>query len=209
MTPRHDRDRHEVGSRTDTQQASAGEEHRQRQPDLFTLALFAMIFAMPGIAWLGFTAPSAFDRVAALGLGCLLAALSTVDWRSYRLPDPLNLILLIGGLAIAAAHGRDALVASAASALAGFAVLWSLAALYRRLRGRDGLGFGDVKLLGAGASWVGITGLPTVVLAATVGALALLATMRLRGARIDGATIVPFGPFLAFGIWIVWLFGPL
>ena len=93
------------------------------------------------------------------------------------------------------AHGLSALIAGG-----GF---WALSELWLRLRGRDGLGLGDAKLIGAGALWVG----PEVSWAILVGAgTALL--YGLMGAANDRSVLdrpLPFGPFLALGLWWAWL----
>lgn len=97
--------------------------------------------------------------------------------------------------------------------MVGFAVFAFIAKLYRRIRGRDGLGLGDAKLLGALGAWVGWQGLPTVVLyAAGAGLLWALARSLVRPGRfkpLDPKQRLPFGPFLCLAGWLVWLYGPL
>ena len=77
------------------------------------------------------------------------------------------------------------------------------------MRGRDGLGGGDAKLLAAGGAWVGISGLPTVLFAGAGTALIAAGILILAVYRLRRDTALPFGPFLALGIWFVWFFGPL
>ena len=88
---------------------------------------------------------------------------------------------------------------------AGFGALAAVAALYRRWRGRDGMGLGDAKLLGAAGAWVGAPALPlTVCLAASAALVAVLAARRFAWPlERDGA--VAFGPFLCLAVWIVFL----
>jgi leader peptidase (prepilin peptidase)/N-methyltransferase len=77
------------------------------------------------------------------------------------------------------------------------------------LRGREGLGFGDAKLLAAGGAWLSWQSVPSVVLIAAVLALAVVLGIALvRRTRLSAATRVPFGPYLAAAIWLVWLYGP-
>jgi leader peptidase (prepilin peptidase)/N-methyltransferase len=78
---------------------------------------------------------------------------------------------------------------------------------YRRLRGRDGLGRGDAKLLAAGGAWLGWSALPWVVLLAALLGLLLALLQRLRGERLTAETAVPFGPALALAIWLIWIYG--
>lgn len=142
-------------------------------------------------------------------LAAALIALSAIDAKTFRLPDLLTLPLLAAGLALAALDGSAVLGWHAASAMLGAALLWAVNALYRRLRGTDGLGFGDVKLFAGAGAWVGAEGLASVLLVACGAALALVIVWRMRDPNLAGSTAFPFGPFLAFGLWIVWLYGPL
>lgn len=143
--------------------------------------------------------------------GCVLGwaalALAWIDWRCFRLPDLLTLPLLLLGLASCAALDPDALANHAAACLAGYLGFRAVALAYRRVRGRDGLGQGDAKLLAAGGAWVGLAALPSLVLLAAVATLATtLAVMLLRGGgRLRADLAVPFGPGLAVSSWALWL----
>ena len=77
------------------------------------------------------------------------------------------------------------------------------------LRGRDGLGEGDAKLLAAAGAWVTWMGLPEVMLVAALTGLAVALAGRLAGQKMEAQTAIPFGPCLAFATWIAWLYGPL
>ena len=134
-------------------------------------------------------------------LGWVLLALACIDWRCLRLPDPLTLPLLLLGLAACAWLDPEDLGGHAAGAVAGYAGFRLVSLCYRRLRGRDGLGAGDAKLLAAGGAWLGIAALPMLVLLA---ALATLAAALIGGRRRADAA-VPFGPGLAAAIWGMWL----
>lgn len=146
----------------------------------------------------------------ACALGWTLLALALVDGRHLVLPDALTLPLLAGGLAVAAADRPDALADSAFGVVAGYAAFAGLAALYRGARGRAGLGDGDATLLAAAGAWVTWTGLASVVLIASVaGLVAAVVQARLHGRTLRGDARLPFGPFLALGLWLTWLHGPL
>lgn len=149
------------------------------------------------------------DLLASCALGWLLLALAVADWRTYLLPNPLVLAVALAGLAASALLMPDTLADHAVGAGAGFLVFWATGALYRRWRGRDGLGLGDAKLLGALGAWVAWQGLPSVVLIGAAAALAAALLRGLRQGRLGAADRLPFGPFLALGGWIVWLYGPL
>jgi len=94
-------------------------------------------------------------------------------------------------------------------AAVGFGGLWLLAFLYRRVRGRDGLGGGDPFLLGAIGAWVGWAGLPSVLLWASAAGLAVVAAKLVLRRPVASADRLPFGVFLAVGAWMTWLYGPL
>jgi leader peptidase (prepilin peptidase)/N-methyltransferase len=81
--------------------------------------------------------------------------------------------------------------------------------LYRALRGHDGLGQGDVKFAAAAVLWLGLEGLPGLLLAAVVSALASLLILRAQGYVLHGQLAISFGPHLALGLWLIWVFGPL
>lgn len=146
---------------------------------------------------------------ASLVLAAALAALSGIDLHAYRLPDALTLPLAGLGLFVSAWSGAMPLWWSALSAVLTFLLLAGIAAAYRRVRDRAGLGLGDAKLAAASGAWLGLEALPTVLLWATASALICALAASWRGQPITGATRLPFGPFLAFATWLVWLYGPL
>jgi leader peptidase (prepilin peptidase)/N-methyltransferase len=142
-------------------------------------------------------------------LGWSLLALGWIDLRSWLLPDALTLPLIVAGLAASFIFDPDQLTERALGAALGYASLMAIAALYRALRGREGLGGGDAKLLAASGAWLGAITLPQVVLLAALSALAAAACLRLAGVRLGIHSALPFGPFLALATWALWLFSPI
>ncbi len=142
-------------------------------------------------------------------LGWALLALAAIDWRDLVLPDEATLPLIPAGIAVAYFVAPGLPVAHMSGAIAGFAVFVLVRGAYRRLRGREGLGLGDAKLLAAAGAWVGWVGLPSVVLIAATAALAVALAQGLAGRRVGADQTVPFGSYLALATWIVWLYGPL
>ena len=145
-------------------------------------------------------------------LGWMLLALAATDILYFLLPDMLTLPLIAGGLLVNA--GLDArlladqgLGAHLIGAAAGYAFIRILRFVYSRLRGREGMGLGDAKLFAAAGAWVSWQGLPSVLVIASLFALA--AALVWRGRKIEAAQKVPFGAFLALGLWVIWLYGPL
>ena len=141
-------------------------------------------------------------------LGWWLLALGWIDIRCWLLPDVLTLPLVIAGLTAAAVFDPEQLVDRAAGAAIGYLLLLAIAVLYRRLRGRDGLGRGDAKLLAASGAWLGAGALPQVILFAAFPALIGAVCLRLAGVRLGAQSPLPFGPFLALATWVLWLWGP-
>ncbi len=138
-------------------------------------------------------------------LGWWLLALGWIDLRSWLLPDALTLPLVLAGLAAAIAFDPEGLTDRAVGAIAGYLGLRAVGFLYRALRGREGLGQGDAKLLAAAGAWVGLRALPQVVLLAALAGLFAAGCLRLVGVRLDAQSALPFGPFLALAAWLVWL----
>ena len=144
---------------------------------------------------------------AASGAGWVLLALAWIDAEWMILPDVLTLPLLLAGLVVAWWFDAEALADHALAAGFGWLALWTVATVYRRVRGRDGLGEGDAKLLGAIGAWVGLAGLANVLLGAALAGLIWAGVMRLRGRAMSATTALPFGPFLALAGWAVLLAG--
>lgn len=162
------------------------------------------IAALAVAAWAA-TRTSGAAFWASCALGWLLLTLAIIDWRHYLLPDLLTFPVLAAGIGWAAWREPTELGAHLLGGLCGFAALALVAWSYRQLRGRDGLGLGDAKLLAALGAWVTWRGLPDVVVLAA--ATALLVTLA-RGKALDPTAKVAFGSYLALAGWLVWLYGP-
>ena len=138
---------------------------------------------------------------------CLaLLAMAVIDLRTQLLPDVLTLPLLWAGLLYQVLFQPLMLESAVIGAMAGYLALWSVYWLFRLITGKEGMGYGDFKLLAALGAWLGWQALPLLlILSAGVGALLgiliQLAVPRLRGAPM------PFGPYLALAGWIALLGG--
>lgn len=145
-------------------------------------------------------------------LTAALAAIAVWDARTLRIPDFLSLPLVAAGLAAAWMFSRLPLRDHLIGAALGYAALFLVALVYRRMRGREGLGLGDAKLLAAGGAWLGWTALPSVLLVASftgLGHALINAVSGRRGHDGEGPRPIPFGPHICFAILLIWLTGPL
>jgi len=134
-------------------------------------------------------------------LCALSAALAWIDIRQGIIPNWLNLAIAVLGLGRAFVSAGPTVAADAA--LQGITVgllVWLLRWLYFRVRRVQGLGLGDVKLLAAAGIWTGLAGLPTLLLIATLLALAAVVILLLFGKQMTARTSLPFGPFLAIAL---------
>lgn len=142
--------------------------------------------------------------------GWLLLALALIDLRSYLLPDRLNLAVFLLGCVMVALFRPEAWAWHLAGAAAGFGLLWLIEITYLRLRGIHGLGRGDAKLLGAIGMWTGLAGIPPVLLIASLaGILSVVLRAALKRQPLSGQSMIAFGPWIALGGYIVWLFPQL
>jgi leader peptidase (prepilin peptidase) / N-methyltransferase len=137
-------------------------------------------------------------------LGWTLLALAWIDAEHFYLPDVLTLPLLLAGLAATWWLQPDALADHALAAAVSYGGLRLLGWSYRVLRGQEGLGQGDAKLLAAAGAWLGLLALPWVLLTAALLGLATAVPGLVRGAQASTLR-VPFGPPLALAIWALWL----
>ena len=170
----------------------------------FVIVYLAAVFP----AVIGATHDRAFIG-ASVVLGTTLILLSAIDIRFFRLPNALTLPLLAAGLVFCAVFQWDDVRWRMAAAAFGFGILYGVAKLYFYLRGHRGLGLGDAKLLAASGAWLGIEGVPSTLLIASVSALCAALAAQLAGRPIARNTRIPFGPFLALGTWLTWFYGPM
>ncbi len=150
--------------------------------------------------------PWGYALAGALLLSWALIALTGIDLDHQMLPDPITLPLLWLGLLLNTGSLYTDLHSAVFGAAAGYIVLWAVFHLFRLLTGKEGMGYGDFKLLAALGAWLGWTMLPLVILLSSLsGALVGLALL-LTG-RMHRDKPLPFGPYLAFAGWIALLYG--
>ena len=146
------------------------------------------------------------QTLSAIGLTALLIALTCIDIDHQLLPDDLTFILLWSGLFASLFNVFTDPVSSIIGALAGYLSLWLVYHLFRLLTGKEGMGYGDFKLLAALGAWMGWQMLPLIILMSSlVGAVIGLIMIGLK--RHKSSQPMPFGPFIALAGWIALLWG--
>ena len=159
--------------------------------ELLTAVMFAVVAIVYGWSWLTLTG---------LVLTAFLIALTFIDADTQYLPDQLTLPLVWLGLLANYAGGLVSLQQAVLGAVCGYMSLWLLNFVHKLLRGFDGMGAGDFKLLAALGAWLGAAVLPVIVfVAALVG---VVAAVVLKAAKSQP---IAFGPCLAIAGWLVWI----
>ena len=157
------------------------------------------LWAAPGVpGWLG------------AGLALIVLAIAVIDARLFIIPDELTIagfVLALINAAVISPFDRWEAVGVALLRGAVLALLFfALRTGYRRLRGREGIGLGDVKLAGVAGAWLSLVAIPIAVEIAALAAIAVFCVRHYAaGKPIDTALKFPFGLFFAPAIWIGWL----
>ncbi len=172
--------------------------------ELLTALLVAACAWRFGVGW---------EAVMAVVLTFGLVPITFIDAETQLIPDAIVLPLMWLGLGMSLFHPvagsetlfiapRDAIV----GAMAGYLSLWSVYQLFKLVTGKEGMGYGDFKLLAALGAWLGWQQLPSIILmSALVGAVVGLSLMAFR--KHDRSVPIPFGPYLAAAGWITMLWG--
>ena len=164
--------------------------------ELLTAALSVLVVWQFGSGWQG---------LGGLLLLYTLIALTFIDFDTQLLPDDLTYPLLWAGLLLNVNSTYVSLHSAVIGAAAGYLALWSIYWAYKLLRKREGMGYGDFKLLAALGAWLGWTMLPAIVLMASlVGSVVGIALMVLNRRGLDYQ--IPFGPYLAAAGLICFLY---
>ena len=136
----------------------------------------------------------------------LLIALTGIDYDTYLLPDNITLPLIWLGLLANLFNTFTDLPSAVIGAMAGYLVLWCVFWLFKLLTGKEGMGFGDFKLLAAIGVWLGWQALPLVIiLSSLVGAVIGISLIIFSGR--EKSKPIPFGPYLAIAGWIALVWG--
>ena len=186
--------------------AGCGNRIPARYPviELLTGILTGVVAWRFGVGW---------EATAAIGMTWALIAISVIDIDHQYIYDNMVLPLVWAGLVLSLWHpmtGAETLFiepkAAIVGALAGYLSLWSIYHLFRLITGKEGMGYGDFKLLAALGAWLGWTMLPLIILiSAVVGAVTGVLMIALK--QHERSVPIPFGPYLAAAGWIAMLWG--
>lgn len=146
------------------------------------------------------------QTAAALFFTWVLIALTLIDLKKQLLPDNITLPLLWLGILLSLFGVYTDLTSSVIGAMAGYLLLWSVYQLFKLLTKKEGMGFGDFKLLGALGAWAGYSYLPQIILVSSVVGSFAGISMLIFG-RTKQQQPIPFGPYLAVAGWIALLWG--
>ncbi|MGI9247983.1 MAG: prepilin peptidase [Woeseiaceae bacterium] len=172
--------------------------------EIMTAVLAALCAWHFGVGW---------EAVMAIVMTFALVSISMIDADTQLIPDSIVLPLMWVGLLMSLFHPvsgsetlfiapRDAIV----GAIAGYLSLWTVYQLFKLATGKEGMGYGDFKLLAALGAWLGWQQLPMIILmSAVVGALVGISMMVFR--NHDRSVPMPFGPYLAAAGWVTMLWG--
>lgn len=179
--------------------SACGQSISVRYPaiELLTAIVSAVVAWQLGPTW---------QMTAALALSWALIALAAIDIDRQLLPDAITLPFLWIGLLLSLFGGFSDPRSSIIGAAAGYLSLWLVYQVFRLLTGKEGMGFGDFKLLALFGAWLGWQKLlPIILMASLVGAM--VGTSMILLLRRDRSAPIPFGPYLAVAGWIVTLWG--
>ena len=146
------------------------------------------------------------QTVAALFFTWVLITLTLIDLKTQLLPDSITLPLLWLGILLSFFDVFTDLTSSVVGAMAGYLILWSVYQLFKLLTGKEGMGFGDFKLLAALGAWIGYSYLPQIILVSSVVGSVFGISMLIIG-KTKQQQPIPFGPYLAVAGWIALLWG--
>jgi len=148
-----------------------------------------------------------WELAAAFVLAMTLVVAAVIDWNTQLLPDSITLPLLWLGLLVNTTAAFVPLQQAVIGAAAGYMALWSVFMLFKLVTGKEGMGFGDFKLLAALGAWFGWTALPMLLLLSSLVGAVMGISLRLSG-RLGAGAPMPYGPFIA-GAGLLWLLAPM
>jgi len=169
---------------------------------------YPVVELITGIAslYVAFVFGVTIQTLTALFFTWTLIALTLIDLKKQLLPDDITLPLLWSGILLSFFNVYTDLTSSVIGAIAGYMILWSIYQLFKLLTKKEGMGFGDFKLLAALGAWVGYSYLPQIILVSSIVGSIIGISMLVTG-KTKQQQPIPFGPYLAVAGWIALLWG--
>ena len=169
---------------------------------------YPVVELITGIAslYVAFVFGVTIQTLTALFFTWTLIALTLIDLKKQLLPDDITLPLLWSGILLSFFNVYTDLTSSVIGAIAGYMILWSIYQLFKLLTKKEGMGFGDFKLLAALGAWAGYDYLPQIILVSSVVGSIIGISMLVTG-KTKQQQPIPFGPYLAVAGWIALLWG--
>tara|TARA_R110002126_G_scaffold266675_1_gene409894 strand:- start:15592 stop:16083 length:492 start_codon:yes stop_codon:yes gene_type:complete len=137
-------------------------------------------------------------------LFAVLLVISKIDFKELKIPDGLNLVLALSGIAYQWVTKIEFPIVPLAGGVLLFFCFYAVRSIHHRMRGIVGLGLGDVKMAGAAAVWLHPANLPVFVFLSSAAALISMRLFNRRDFRFQTTGQTPFGPFLAIGLFVSW-----
>lgn len=166
--------------------------------ELLSAAVALIVLCRFGVTW-----PGLLAVIFSWGL----IVLSFIDFRHQILPDDLTLSLLWLGLLSNAFFYYTTPTYAIIGALMGYLFLWAIAKLFTLIRKKNGMGHGDFKMFSMLGAWIGISILLNVLLTSVIVAL-VISLLLIAFKKLSNKNPIPFGPYLALGGWVTFIFGP-
>jgi len=166
--------------------------------ELLGAAIVVIIVCRFGVTWKAFSAV-----IFSWGL----ITLSFIDFKEQFLPDNITISLLWLGLFVNCYDFFTTPEYAIFGAIVGYAILWAVAKLFKAIRNKDGMGYGDFKMLAMLSAWLGI-GMLLNILLISVTVAVIVSMILLAFKKIAKKNPIPFGPFLAFGGFVTLIYGP-
>lgn len=166
------------------------------------IELLTAILSVIAVVQFGFNA----SGLAAVVFTWCLVSLTFIDIDHQLLPDRIVLPLLWLGLLINTQNSFTSLSSAVWGAALGYLILWSIYWTFKLITGKEGMGYGDFKLLAALGAWCGATSLPLIILLSSVTGV-ILTVVLMISRKHEAQNPLPFGPYLAIAGWIALLWG--
>ena len=165
--------------------------------ELLTGALSLAVALKFGVSW---------QTLFALILTWSLVAMSVIDIHKQILPDDITLPVLWLGLLISIFNIYIDPASSIIGAITGYMILWSVYQLFKLITGKEGMGYGDFKLLALFGAWFGWTFIPLIIILSSASGAIIGITMMMFN-KHERSTPIPFGPYLAIAGWVAMMWG--